>query len=75
MLMIMEQAMQTFECKNCQFKQHPCFVCGKLGSSDKTAGAEVCFISFDAIMSLYFTSTYDIVTEDIQEYISDEQRL
>ncbi|KAL3503571.1 hypothetical protein ACH5RR_038020 [Cinchona calisaya] len=32
---------QIFECKNCQYKQHQCFVCGELGSSDKSAGAEV----------------------------------
>ena len=63
MLMIMEQAMQSFECKNCQLKQHQCFVCGKLGSSDKTAGAEVCLISFNAIMSLYSASVYDDVTK------------
>ncbi|XP_020252889.1 protein ENHANCED DOWNY MILDEW 2-like isoform X1 [Asparagus officinalis] len=35
------QAMQSFLCKNCKYKQHQCFVCGKLGSSDKFAGAEV----------------------------------
>ncbi|KAL3508427.1 hypothetical protein ACH5RR_027828 [Cinchona calisaya] len=34
-------ANQIFECKNCQYKQHQCFVCGELGSSDKSAGAEV----------------------------------
>ncbi|KAI5674741.1 hypothetical protein M9H77_15105 [Catharanthus roseus] len=32
---------QTFECKNCQYKQHQCFICGELGSSDKLAGAKV----------------------------------
>jgi hypothetical protein len=35
------QAMQSFFCKNCKFKQHQCFACGKLGSSDKFSGAEV----------------------------------
>ncbi|XP_027127604.2 protein ENHANCED DOWNY MILDEW 2 isoform X1 [Coffea arabica] len=34
-------ANQTFLCKNCQYKQQLCFVCGELGSSDKSAGAEV----------------------------------
>lgn len=34
-------ALATFECKNCQYKQHQCFICGQLGSSDKSAGAEV----------------------------------
>ncbi|XP_057971609.1 protein ENHANCED DOWNY MILDEW 2 [Malania oleifera] len=35
------EAMQNFYCKNCQYKQHQCFCCGKLGSSDKSTGAEV----------------------------------
>ncbi|XP_062017631.1 protein ENHANCED DOWNY MILDEW 2-like [Rosa rugosa] len=30
-----------FYCKNCQYKQHQCYACGKLGSSDKSLGAEV----------------------------------
>ncbi|XP_047335519.1 protein ENHANCED DOWNY MILDEW 2-like [Impatiens glandulifera] len=35
------KAMPIFLCGNCQHKQHQCFVCGKLGSSAKSAGAEV----------------------------------
>uniref|UniRef100_A0A6N2M712 Zinc finger PHD-type domain-containing protein n=1 Tax=Salix viminalis TaxID=40686 RepID=A0A6N2M712_SALVM len=35
------EVMQSFFCKNCKFKQHQCFACGKLGSSDKFSGAEV----------------------------------
>ncbi|KAL6194365.1 hypothetical protein ACLB2K_035449 [Fragaria x ananassa] len=31
--------MQNFYCKNCEHKQHQCFICGKLGSSDKSSGA------------------------------------
>ncbi|GLT66601.1 hypothetical protein SLA2020_389580 [Shorea laevis] len=31
----------NFICKNCEYKQHQCFACGKLGSSDKFSGAEV----------------------------------
>lgn len=39
-------AMQQFLCKNCETKQHQCFACGKLGSSDKYSGAEVfCCVS------------------------------
>ncbi|KAM1256233.1 hypothetical protein ACFX1Q_030382 [Malus domestica] len=34
-------AIQNFFCKNCQYKQHQCYACGKLGSSDKSSGAEV----------------------------------
>lgn len=35
------KAMNTFLCWNCQHKKHQCFACGKTGSSDKSAGAEV----------------------------------
>ncbi|KAI3457754.1 hypothetical protein Pfo_014417 [Paulownia fortunei] len=34
-------AIQTFMCKNCQYQQHQCFICGRLGTSDKSSGAEV----------------------------------
>ncbi|XP_073143191.1 protein ENHANCED DOWNY MILDEW 2-like isoform X2 [Henckelia pumila] len=30
-----------FYCKNCELKQHQCFGCGNLGSSDELSGAEV----------------------------------
>ncbi|CAA2998858.1 ENHANCED DOWNY MILDEW 2 [Olea europaea subsp. europaea] len=30
-----------FYCKNCEYKQHQCFACGELGSSDESSGAEV----------------------------------
>lgn len=33
--------MQQFRCENCMYSQHQCFVCHKLGSSDKSSGAEV----------------------------------
>ncbi|XP_042418884.1 protein ENHANCED DOWNY MILDEW 2-like isoform X1 [Zingiber officinale] len=35
------ELIQNFLCNNCLYKQHQCFCCGKLGSSDKTNGAEV----------------------------------
>ncbi|XP_077221708.1 protein ENHANCED DOWNY MILDEW 2-like [Tasmannia lanceolata] len=35
------KAIQNFYCANCQYKQHQCFACGELGSSDKSFGAEV----------------------------------
>ncbi|CAJ1971466.1 unnamed protein product [Sphenostylis stenocarpa] len=31
----------NFYCKNCEYRQHQCFACGKLGSSDEVNGAEV----------------------------------
>ncbi|KAL6520737.1 hypothetical protein OROHE_016918 [Orobanche hederae] len=30
----------SFYCKNCEYKQHQCFACGKLGSSDESSGPE-----------------------------------
>lgn len=35
------QALPSFMCQNCKHKQHQCFICGKLGSSDKSRCAEV----------------------------------
>ncbi|KAJ1265240.1 hypothetical protein BS78_08G064000 [Paspalum vaginatum] len=32
---------KDFICKNCKYKQHQCFACGKLGSSDLSSEAEV----------------------------------
>lgn len=32
---------QSFKCKNCEYNQHQCFVCGKLGYYDKSSRAEV----------------------------------
>ena len=40
-ILFLLQAIQDFFCKNCQYKQHQCFSCGELGSSDKLSGAEV----------------------------------
>ncbi|KAK7267304.1 hypothetical protein RIF29_19973 [Crotalaria pallida] len=34
-------AFPNFYCKNCRYKQHQCFACGKLGSSDVSSNAEV----------------------------------
>ncbi|KAK9155441.1 hypothetical protein Sjap_002921 [Stephania japonica] len=31
----------NFECRNCRYKQHQCYACGSLGSSDKSAVPEV----------------------------------
>ncbi|XP_074365525.1 protein ENHANCED DOWNY MILDEW 2-like [Apium graveolens] len=35
------EAIQIFFCNNCQYQQHQCFVCGKLGSSDQSSAPEV----------------------------------
>ncbi|TKY68853.1 ENHANCED DOWNY MILDEW 2 [Spatholobus suberectus] len=35
------KAFPNFYCKNCKYKQHQCFACGKLGSSDVSSKAEV----------------------------------
>ncbi|XP_031375535.1 protein ENHANCED DOWNY MILDEW 2-like isoform X2 [Punica granatum] len=47
------EAIQQFLCKNCEYKQHQCFVCGKLGSSDKSSGAEV-FACVSATCSRFY---------------------
>ncbi|MED6208273.1 hypothetical protein PIB30_043554 [Stylosanthes scabra] len=36
-----KESIPSFYCKNCIYKQHQCFACGKLGSSDQVKGAEV----------------------------------
>ncbi|XP_028758260.1 protein ENHANCED DOWNY MILDEW 2 isoform X2 [Neltuma alba] len=40
-------AIPNFFCANCKYKQHQCFVCGKLGLSDESSNAEVfrCIVS------------------------------
>ncbi|KAL9303536.1 hypothetical protein ACSQ67_020799 [Phaseolus vulgaris] len=35
------KAFPNFYCQNCMYKQHQCFACGKLGSSDASSTAEV----------------------------------
>ncbi|KAG9148294.1 hypothetical protein Leryth_012239 [Lithospermum erythrorhizon] len=35
------EAIETFWCNNCKYNQHQCSRCGVLGSSDRSAGAEV----------------------------------
>lgn len=37
---------QVFRCNNCLYGQHQCFVCGQLGSSDESLGAEVFCCSY-----------------------------
>lgn len=40
-LLLTMQAIQNFFCPNCLHMRHQCFVCGKLGNSDKQSGPEV----------------------------------
>ncbi|KAM7498945.1 hypothetical protein LguiA_023359 [Lonicera macranthoides] len=47
------EAIQNFFCKNCESKQHQCFSCGELGSSDKSSGAEV-FACVSATCGLFY---------------------
>ncbi|XP_027907180.1 protein ENHANCED DOWNY MILDEW 2-like [Vigna unguiculata] len=35
------KAFPNFYCRNCKYKQHQCFACGKLGSSDVSSKTEV----------------------------------
>uniref|UniRef100_A0A6V7QWW2 Zinc finger PHD-type domain-containing protein n=1 Tax=Ananas comosus var. bracteatus TaxID=296719 RepID=A0A6V7QWW2_ANACO len=43
----------NFLCKNCKYRKHQCFACGKLGSSDVEAGAEV-FRCFNATCGQFY---------------------
>lgn len=47
------EAIQNFLCRNCKYKKHQCFICGRLGSSDKSAGAEV-FICVKATCGRFY---------------------
>ncbi|GLJ27023.1 hypothetical protein SUGI_0529760 [Cryptomeria japonica] len=44
---------QNFYCRNCKYKQHQCFICGKLGSSDKSLRPEV-FNCVSATCGLFY---------------------
>lgn len=44
---------QNFYCDNCKYKQHQCFICGKLGSSDKSSRPEV-FCCVSATCGLFY---------------------
>ncbi|XP_048134877.1 protein ENHANCED DOWNY MILDEW 2-like [Rhodamnia argentea] len=46
-------AMQSFTCENCIHNLHQCFACGKLGSSDKSSGADV-FQCISATCGLFY---------------------
>ncbi|KAK9080687.1 hypothetical protein SSX86_000445 [Deinandra increscens subsp. villosa] len=35
------EAHEQYKCENCQYSLHQCFVCGELGSSDKSSNTEV----------------------------------
>ncbi|KAH9620318.1 hypothetical protein KSS87_021715 [Heliosperma pusillum] len=48
------EAMQTFKCQNCQHKQHQCYSCGVLGSSDKESGAAEVFQCFNATCGYFY---------------------
>ena len=55
--MILADEDTDFICKNCKYKQHQCFACGKLGSSDLSSEAEVgmaesCFVR--SLKLIYF---------------------
>ncbi|RXH82772.1 hypothetical protein DVH24_003270 [Malus domestica] len=49
--------MSTFLCRNCKFKQHQCYACGELGSSDKSSEAKESAEELEEKISLgdYFT--------------------
>uniref|UniRef100_A0A5B7BGT9 Zinc finger PHD-type domain-containing protein n=1 Tax=Davidia involucrata TaxID=16924 RepID=A0A5B7BGT9_DAVIN len=48
------EAIQNFFCKNCQYKQHQCFSCGELGSSDKSSDAAEVFACVSATCGRFY---------------------
>ncbi|KAF6172846.1 hypothetical protein GIB67_035400 [Kingdonia uniflora] len=44
------EVVKKFLCLNCRYKIHTCYACGKLGSSDKSSGAEI-YINNDAAIT------------------------
>ncbi|XP_062204673.1 protein ENHANCED DOWNY MILDEW 2-like [Phragmites australis] len=44
---------EKFICKNCKYKQHQCFVCGLLGSSDLSSKAKVFQCEYDDCRHFY----------------------
>ncbi|KAK1316668.1 hypothetical protein QJS10_CPA05g00992 [Acorus calamus] len=61
------KAIQNFLCLNCQFKKHQCYVCGKLGSSDKSVGAEDFLLQLsvgDYLFLIKLLISRDIIFED-----------
>ncbi|GAB2239620.1 hypothetical protein Droror1_Dr00025533 [Drosera rotundifolia] len=47
------EATPTFLCRNCKYKQHQCFSCGRLGCSDLNANAEV-FLCINATCGRFY---------------------
>ncbi|KAL5548514.1 hypothetical protein UlMin_003745 [Ulmus minor] len=45
---------KKFYCQNCEYRQHQCFACGKLGSSDKSSGAAEVFQCVNATCGLFY---------------------
>nr|XP_027187834.1 protein ENHANCED DOWNY MILDEW 2-like isoform X1 [Cicer arietinum]XP_027187835.1 protein ENHANCED DOWNY MILDEW 2-like isoform X1 [Cicer arietinum]XP_027187836.1 protein ENHANCED DOWNY MILDEW 2-like isoform X1 [Cicer arietinum] len=70
---------QNFYCKNCENRQHQCFACGKLGSSDKDNGAEVFKCSSETCDRFYhphcvaklLPKVVKHVAEDLEKNIAD----
>ena len=50
--MILAADDKDFICKNCKYKQHQCFACGKLGSSDLSSETEVGMVQSCFVKSL-----------------------
>ena len=64
--MVIQDA-DLYICKNCEYKQHQCFACGSLGSSDLKSGPEVCitdtFHNLSSILYIFVSFIRDEETK------------
>nr|KYP59504.1 Histone-lysine N-methyltransferase NSD3 [Cajanus cajan] len=63
---------QNFYCKNCEYHQHQCFACGKLGSSDKVKGAEVIKCSSAACDRFYHPHCVAKLLSQVVKHVAEE---
>ena len=75
--MILAADDKDFLCKNCKYKQHQCFACGKLGSSDLSSEAEVGMAESYFLKSLkliYFERFDEMAKVLLRDWIKKERK-
>ena len=75
--MILAADDKDFICKNCKYKQHQCFACGKLGSSDLSSEAEVGMAESYFLKSLkliYFERFDEIAKVLLRDWIKERKK-
>ncbi|KAF6138779.1 hypothetical protein GIB67_039118, partial [Kingdonia uniflora] len=56
------EVVKKFLCLNCKYKIHTCYACGKLGSSNKSSGAELKLVAFIGKIAFQDSENEDITT-------------